>query len=267
MFIPPIPLEAGLEIEEKLRRLKETLNKAESRFWRYYFRRKFGYDPIHASIKHSRWTIAVWNKEEFLSTVTLPKDVHDGILTEQLERIVSEYMEKPNSTIRPKKRLGQYQFSSYPHEPKALKTDVVFSDRQRDLEILDNILVYAGMERSAKLNTGQLTGAWTHIAVGRGSTTEQLTDTALQTEEKRKAFTSGGNAVVPTNTQTEKYSMVWYDTDMVSALPVILTEAGIFNQLTGGTMYCRITYSGKQISSGDLMTSQINVTLQNGTVV
>jgi hypothetical protein len=241
--------------------------KLESRFWRWYFRKRFGYDPTHASIKHSRWTIAVWNKEEFLSTVKLPRDIHDGILTEQLEKIVSEYIEKPKSTLMPKSRFGQYQFSSYPHTTKNSSCVPVFSDRQRELEVLDNILVNAGMERSAKLNTGQLTGAWTHIEVGRGSTAEQLTDVALQTAEKRKAFTSGGNAVVPTNTQTEKYSMVWYDTDMVSALPVTLTEAGIFNQSVGGTMYCRITYSGKQINSGDLMTSQINVTQQNGTVV
>jgi len=248
--------------------LREFLSKKESRFWRYYFTKRFGYDPIHAQIKHSRWTIAVWKKEDILSQIDLPKHVHDGRLTASLEKIADEYMSNPNTTIRPKSKLGSFQFESKLHNSKSsFLQSTFFSDKQRQLEVLDNILVNAGMTKSGKLNTGELTGGWTHIEVGRGSTAEQLTDTALQTAEKRKAFTSGGNAKVPTGTQTEKYSMVWYDTDMVSALPVTLYEAGIFDAASLGTMYCRITYSAKQIASGDLMTSQINVTAQNGTVV
>ncbi|MBI5697304.1 MAG: hypothetical protein HZC29_02145 [Thaumarchaeota archaeon] len=244
------------------------LGKQESRFWRYYFTKRYGYDPIHAEIKHSRWTIAVWKKEDILSQIDLPRHVHDGRLTASLEKLANEFMDNPNTTIKPKQRLGSFQFESKLHQTKnSLLHSTFFSDKQRQLEVLDNILVNAGMTKSGKLNTGETTGGWTHIEVGRGSTAEQLTDTALQTTEKRKAFTSGGNAKVPTGTQTEKYSMVWYDTDMVSALPVTLYEAGIFDASSSGNMYCRITFSGKQIASGDLMTSQINVTSQNGTVV
>jgi len=203
------------------------LERLEDKFWLWYFKKHVGVGAQHVILHWQEWEIGVWNKAEFLAQRGSME------LSDFLDKIREE---NPKTTFKPK-------------------------DIQRVLNILTN----TGMTHAGKLNTGELTTFWTNVAIGKGSAAEDVNNTTLQTEEKRKAFAVGGNAKVVN--QTEKYSHIFYDTDMVSALPVTITEAGIFHQAAGGDMYARVVAAGKVVNTGDLITVQINVTHINGTQV
>jgi len=85
------------------------------------------------------------------------------------------------------------------------------------------------------------------IALGTGTNTPAHGDTTLQTEIFRKATTVSGGTV--TNN-----AILYQQTYNAGEATGALTEAGLFNASSGGTMAARTTYNVINKGSGDVLT-------------
>jgi len=114
-----------------------------------------------------------------------------------------------------------------------------------------NLVLTVVKQHVADLLSGQHQAAMSHMAIGTGTTGQDLTDTQLEIEISRKAFVSkdqgaGGNA-----------NQVIYVCDWPSGDPAgtsEVTEAGIFNAASGGVMLCRTTFGAKTKGPADSLT-------------
>lgn len=111
--------------------------------------------------------------------------------------------------------------------------------------VVPNLIVTAG--RDAIVDQLLATPAQakpTHMAVGTGTTAVAATDTALVTELDRNALTSKTRSA-------NVLTMVgdWAAGDATGAL----TEAGVFNAATAGTMYSRATFAVINKGAGDTL--------------
>jgi hypothetical protein len=109
-----------------------------------------------------------------------------------------------------------------------------------------NLVVTTGKNHVADQMSDQGEAAMSHMAVGTGTTAAALGDTALETELDRNALTSttqgaGGDANKVT------YSGDWPPGDGTGAI----TEAGIFNSASSGTMLCRRVFAVKNKGAAD----------------
>lgn len=98
-----------------------------------------------------------------------------------------------------------------------------------------NTVVTTGLQHIAdQLSASPGQGAMSHMAVGTGNTSVTAGDTTLQTENDRNALTSrtDSGAVIT-------YVGTWSAGDATAAL----TEAGIFNAGSSGTMLARTVFS------------------------
>jgi hypothetical protein len=113
---------------------------------------------------------------------------------------------------------------------------VVVRDENGDVKEereIKNLVVTSGRNFIAGRMTGTAT-AMSHMAVGSGTATPALGDTALGTQLGRVALTS---ATTTNNVTT--YTATFAAGTGTGAV----TEAGIFNASTGGTMLCRTTFA------------------------
>jgi hypothetical protein len=113
----------------------------------------------------------------------------------------------------------------------------------------ENLVVTAGKNHIADQMSDQGDAAMSHMAVGTGTTAAALGDTALETELDRNALTSttqgaGGDANKVT------YVGDWPPGDGTGAI----TEAGIFNSASSGTMLCRRVFAVKNKGATDSLT-------------
>lgn len=120
---------------------------------------------------------------------------------------------------------------------------------------LDNVFTDAGDAHVAdQMASSSDEDAMSHMAVGTSAVTLTAGDTALGGETDRNAltsFTQGSGA----DDNKVIYVGDWAAGDATAAL----TEAGIFNSSTGGTMLCAQTFS--VINKGAADTLQITLTL------
>ena len=107
-----------------------------------------------------------------------------------------------------------------------------------------NLVVTAGKNHiAAKIAaTTNSPAAMTHMAIGTGTSTPGASDTALGTQTGRVSLSG---SVVSTNTIT------YTATFPAGTGDGAITEAGIFNASTGGTMLCRTTFPVVNKASGD----------------
>jgi len=136
------------------------------------------------------------------------------------------------------------------------------------VETGNNILTTAGLTESAKRDTGETSSTVTHVGIGTSTVAEAESQTGLQSEDSggsyaRRALASAGQRKV-TN-QTAKYGMLWQDSH-VSAVPLAISEAGLFTAVTSGICHARIVFSTFTMSSGDLFVVQCNELHQNGSL-
>lgn len=122
---------------------------------------------------------------------------------------------------------------------------------------IDNLVVTAGktfVASSMLKTTSNSPAAMTHMAVGTGTTDPDAADTALETQVgSRKAFTtsaSSSGAVVT-------YVCAFAAGEGTGAL----TEAGIFNASSSGTMLCRTEFNVVNKGASDSMTITWTVTV------
>ena len=113
----------------------------------------------------------------------------------------------------------------------------------KDSRDIDNLVVTTGKEFIA----GRMTGTaniMSHMAVGSGATAAVIGDTALGSELARVAISSGTTALAVTT--------------YVATFPAgtgtgAITEAGIFNAASVGTMLCRTVFAVVNKDASDTM--------------
>ncbi len=118
---------------------------------------------------------------------------------------------------------------------------------------IPNLVVTVGKEWVAGMMTGSGV-AMTHMEVGSGTTVASAGQTALVSAVDRNALTTAGGT--PT-TNTVQYACTWGDGDGEGAL----TEAGIFDNASGGTMLARTVFDVINKSAGDVMTIVWTITV------
>ena len=128
-----------------------------------------------------------------------------------------------------------------------VKIEVFAPDgRLKDKVNIKNLVVTTGREYiAARLNDDAPPAEMTHMAVGTGTTLAAAGDTTLETEEARVALTTD------TITANEiEYVATWGPGVGTAAL----TEAGVFNDGTAGTMLCRTVFNVVNKAADDSMT-------------
>ena len=114
-----------------------------------------------------------------------------------------------------------------------------------------NLVVTAGKNYVADRIKNNST-VMSHMAIGTGSTAAAAGNTALGSESARTALTS---STVSSN------EIVYVDTFAAGVGTGAITEAGIFNASSGGTMLCRTVFSVVNKGANDAMTITWTVTV------
>jgi len=135
--------------------------------------------------------------------------------------------------------------------------DIVLKDENGNIKQrveTHNLVVTTGKNHIAdQLSSTPGEAAMSHMAIGTGTTSPVVGDTTLETELDRNAltsFTDSANVVT--------YVASWAAGEGTGAI----TEAGIFNAASSGTMLARTTFS--VVNKGASDTLQITWTLTVG---
>lgn len=117
---------------------------------------------------------------------------------------------------------------------------------------IDNLVVTAGKGFIASRMVGTAAGVMSHMAIGSSNTAAAAGDTALGSELGRVALTSG----------TASGAVATY----VATFPAgtgtgAVTEAGILNASSSGTLLCRTVFSVVNKGANDSMTITWQVTV------
>lgn len=115
-----------------------------------------------------------------------------------------------------------------------------------------NLVVTAGRDFVASRLVGTASTVMSHMAVGSNSTAPALIDTALGAELGRVALSS---SVAVTNVVT--YTATFPTGTGTGAI----TEAGIFNAASGGTMLCRTVFAVVNKAANDTLSVTWTVTI------
>ena len=118
-------------------------------------------------------------------------------------------------------------------------------------QVIKNLVVSAGKAGVAsRINGVGAEAVFTYLAIGTGTTAPAAGDTALQAE-----ITTGGGARAAatasriTTTVTNDTAQLVYQWAFTASFAV--TEAGIFNAASAGTLLARQTFSAINVVSGD----------------
>lgn len=137
-----------------------------------------------------------------------------------------------------------------------IRAEVWRNGKLVDVREADNLIVNAGKAHLA----GLLVGAsgyspFRYVAVGTGTTTPSADDTALEQE-----ITGGGLArgegTISVNGNVATITKTWNVTDTYG-----ITEVGLFNASSGGTMYARATFAVVNVENGDTFTFTWQITM------
>ena len=122
----------------------------------------------------------------------------------------------------------------------------------KDSRELKNLVVTAGLGYIASRMKEATATAMSHMAIGTGTTAAAAGQTALVTEAARQALTS---TTVSSNT-------VEYVASFAAGTGTgAITEAGVLNSNSGGTMLCRTVFSVVNKGASDSMTITWTVTI------
>lgn len=132
---------------------------------------------------------------------------------------------------------------------------IVLTDKDGNVKqdfSVPNLVVTTGKTFIAARMVGTPT-VMSHMAVGTGTTAAAVGDTALQTELVRVAFSSA----------TSTGAVATY----IASFPAgtgtgAITEAGIFNASSGGTMLCRTVFPVVNKGADDTMSITWTITIQ-----
>lgn len=119
---------------------------------------------------------------------------------------------------------------------------LVLTDENGNIKQQDehNLVVSAGLAYIASRMKDATAGVMSHMAVGSGATAAAAANTDLQTIIGARVALTGTSLV----TTTVANDAVQYTATFGAGVSTgAITEAGIFNALTGGTMLCRTTFA------------------------
>lgn len=117
---------------------------------------------------------------------------------------------------------------------------------------VDNLVVTTGKNYVASRMKDATATAMSHMAIGTGSTAAAAGDTALGSEAARTALTS---------TTVTNNEVAYVDTFGAGTGTGAITEAGLFNASSAGTMLCRTVFSVVNKGADDSMTITWTVTV------
>ena len=133
---------------------------------------------------------------------------------------------------------------------------IVVKDSNGDLKQelnVTNLVVDTGLAYIASRMKDASATAMSHMAIGSGTNDPAAGDTALQTELGRVALTS---------TTVTNNSVAYVASFPAGTGTGAVTEAGIFNAASGGTMLCRTEFAVINKAAGDSMTITWTVTVE-----
>jgi len=117
---------------------------------------------------------------------------------------------------------------------------------------VDNLVVTAGKGFVASRMKDATTTAMTHMAIGTGSSAAAASNTALGSQSARTTLTS---------TTVSGADITYVDTFPAGTGTGAITEAGLFNASSSGTMLCRTVFSVVNKGASDSMTITWTVTV------
>ena len=116
-----------------------------------------------------------------------------------------------------------------------------------------NLVVTTGLNYIASRMKDATATAMTHMGVGSGTTNPAAGDTALES--------ALGARIALTSTTVTANAIVYVATFAAGSGTGAVTEAGIFNALTSGTMLCRTEFAVINKGASDSMTITWTVTV------
>ena len=122
----------------------------------------------------------------------------------------------------------------------------------KDERQVKNLIVTTGVNYIADRMADAAESAMSHMAVGSGTTAAAAGDTALETQEAIVSLAS--------TTQTNE-DVVYVATFGAGTGTAALTEAGIFNAASSGTMLCRTVFSAVNKGANDSLEITWTVTI------
>lgn len=133
-----------------------------------------------------------------------------------------------------------------------LKGKLTIALNDEVVQEVPNLVVTAGKDYVASRIKDATATAMSHMAIGTGSTAAAASDTALGSQSARTTLTS---------TTVTDNDVVYVDTFPAGTGTGAITEAGIFNASSGGTMLCRTVFSVVNKGASDAMTITWTVTV------
>jgi hypothetical protein len=136
------------------------------------------------------------------------------------------------------------------------KLSIVVNDNAGNLKQelnVTNLVVDTGLDYIASRMKDATETAMTHMAIGSGTTDPAAGDTALQTQLGRVTLFS---------TTVTSNSVEYVATFPAGTGTGAVTEAGIFNASSAGTMLCRTEFAVINKAAGDSMTITWTVTVE-----
>lgn len=133
---------------------------------------------------------------------------------------------------------------------------IVVTDDNGDLKQelnVTNLVVDTGLAYIASRMKDASATAMSHMAIGSGTTDPAAGDTALESELGRVALTS---------TTVTNNSVAYVASFPAGTGTGAVTEAGILNAASGGTMLCRTEFAVINKAAGDSMTITWTVTVE-----
>ena len=133
-----------------------------------------------------------------------------------------------------------------------LKGKLAIAINGETVKEVDNLVVTDGKEYVASRMKDATTTAMSRMAIGTGSTAAAASDSALGSEAARVALTS---------TTVSGADVTYVATFGAGTGTGAITEAGIFNAASSGTMLCRTVFSVVNKGASDSMTITWTVTV------
>ena len=141
-------------------------------------------------------------------------------------------------------------------ESRALgKLTIEVKDKDGNLkqkQEVKNLVVDSGLDYIASRMKDATATAMSHMAIGTGSTAAAAGNTALGSEAARQALTS---------TTVTSNAVAYVASFAAGTGTGAITEAGILNAASGGTLLCRTVFSVVNKGASDSMTITWTVTI------
>jgi len=207
-----------------------------------------GFGPEHLTLQYNTWNISLWHEEDMKILQEKPKNT-----LQILDKMWAELANTDrNTTIKP---LSSEIKLGIPKIPRT----AIYNDK------FMNIIPTSGLVEMGARGTGEsaTTTGTTHGGVGTGSVAEALADKTLGSEVDRKEFDTDGTRAM--SGTTERYGLAFSRSDFTQ--DETITEAGLLTKVTGGELIARVVATGVTVTTGRIMTMQVDITKINGTSV